>query len=104
MNDIASILTVIGALTVLTNLITEVIKPITQIKMPTELTATIVAEVLTLIAFFGWADYTHLEMHWYYIAADAVMGLLVGYAAQFGFDKLKSALQSINGGGNGTSV
>lgn len=97
MIDYAVLMTIIGALTVLTNLITEVVKPITQIKLPTELTATIIAEVLTLVAYFGWSDYKALTVEWYTVVAAVVVGLLVSYAAQFGFDKLKAALGQIGG-------
>lgn len=91
-------MTIIGALTVLTNLITEVVKPVTQIKLPTELTATIIAEALTLVAYFGWSDYKALTVEWYTVVAAVVVGLLVSYAAQFGFDKLQAALKGIRGG------
>ena len=96
-NDITVLLSIIGGLTVLTNLITEVLKPLTQIKIPTEATATAIAELLTMLAFFGYMDILHQPVHWYSIAGAFVCGLLVSYAAQFGFDKLKAALASIKG-------
>ena len=99
--DYATLIMIIGGLTILTNLITEVIKPFTQIKLPTELTATVIAEALTLLAYFGWSDYKALPIEWYTVVAAVVVGLLVSYAAQFGFDKLKSALGEIkNAKGN----
>ena len=90
-----TILFLLGALIVLTNLIVQVIKPLTQIKIPTEITAMVVAEVLTLIAYFGYAECVGWPIHWYSIAATVIAGLLVSYGAQFGFDKLKDALESI---------
>lgn len=96
--DYAMLLTIIGGLTVLTNLITEVLKPLTRIKIPSEVTATIIAEVLTLLAYFGWTDYKGLPVEWYTVAAAVVVGLLVSYAAQFGFDKLQAALEGIKKG------
>lgn len=93
MNGYAILLTVIGVLTVLCNLIVEVVKPLTAKYIPTELTAVIVAELLTLAGFFGWADHTAHPVTWYLCIAAIVLGLLVSYAAQFGFDKLKAALE-----------
>ena len=51
--NISAIVAIIGALTVLTNIIVEVLKRATWEKMPTNLLAIIVAMVLTLVAFFG---------------------------------------------------
>lgn len=95
--DYAVILTVIGFLTVLTNLVVEVIKPITYNSVPTEILATVLAEILTLAAYFGYSEYAGWTVTWYTIAAAVVVGLLVSYAAQFGYDKLKSALLSVKG-------
>ena len=99
--DYALLMTIIGALTVLTNLVTEVVKPFTRVKIPSEVVAVIIAEVLTLVAYFGWSDYKALPVEWYTVVAAVVVGLLVSYAAQFGFDKLKAALGSIKGGDKG---
>lgn len=97
MMDYAVLMTIIGALTVLTNLVTEVVKPFTRVKIPSEVVAVIIAEVLTLVAYFGWSDYKALPVEWYTVVAAVVVGLLVSYAAQFGFDKLKAALGQIGG-------
>lgn len=102
MMDYAVLMTIIGALTVLTNLVTEVVKPFTRVKIPSEVVAVIIAEVLTLVAYFGWSDYKALTVEWYTVVAAVVVGLLVSYAAQFGFDKLKAALGQI-GGKNGNT-
>lgn len=102
MMDYAVLMTIIGALTVLTNLVTEVVKPFTRVKIPSEVVAVIIAEVLTLVAYFGWSDYKALPVEWYTVVAAVIVGLLVSYAAQFGFDKLKAALGQI-GGKNGNT-
>ena len=88
--NISAIVAIIGALTVLTNIIVEVLKRATWEKMPTNLLAIIVAMVLTLVAFFG-----YMAVMWYYVAAAVVVGFAVAYAAMFGFDKLKEALGQI---------
>ena len=93
--DYAMILTAIGFLTVLVNLIVQVVKPLTYDKVPTEILATVLSEVLTLLAYFGYAEYASWTVTWYTVAAAVVIGLLVSYAAQFGYDKLKDALTSM---------
>lgn len=93
--DITVIVAIIGALTVVTNIIVEVLKRATWEKMPTNLLAVIVAMVLTLVAFFGYMAYLGIAVMWYYVAAAVVVGFAVAYAAMFGFDKLKEAIQQM---------
>lgn len=84
---------IVGALVICTNIIVEVLKKaIPNSRFPTNLLALIVSMVLTLIAFFAWADQTGVAILWYYVAAAVVLGLFVSYAAMFGFDKLKETL------------
>ena len=85
--NISAIVAIIGALTVLTNIIVEVLKRATWEKMPTNLLAIIVAMVLTLVAFFGYMAFMGYAVMWYYVAAAVVVGFAVAYAAMFGFDK-----------------
>lgn len=91
--DITVLISAIGALTLLTNLIVEVVKK--TVKVPANILAVTVALALTLAAFFAWADISGLAILWYYVAAAVVVGLLVAYAAMFGFDKLKETLLKI---------
>ena len=88
--DIASLLSIIGVLTVVTNLIVEVLKKI--LPVPANILAVLFAEVVTLAAFFGWADKTGLDVLWYYVVAAVIVGFMVAYAAMFGYDKLKETL------------
>lgn len=88
-----ALIAVIGALVILTNVVVEVLKKaIPNSKFPTNLLALIVSMVLTLVAFFAWAAVKEIRLAWYYVAAAIVVGLLVAYAAMFGFDKLKETL------------
>ena len=91
-NYAATLLTVIAVLVALTNVVVEVLKKLTWNKIPTDLLAIIVAVALTMLAFFAWASYAGITVLWYYIAAAIVVGLMVSYAAMFGFDKLKEIL------------
>lgn len=87
-------LMVIAMLVALTNIVVEVLKALLP-KVPTNYLAIAVAMLLTLLAFFVWMAYMHLAFIWYYLAAAMIMGMLVAYAAMFGFDKLKEAFERL---------
>lgn len=92
---ITTLITIIGILVALVNIIVEVIKKATWDKIPTSLLAVIVSLALTLVAFFAWAAYAGIPILWYYIVAAIVVGFMVAYAAMFGFDKLKEILTNL---------
>lgn len=89
------IISIIGVLVVLTNIIVQVLKKVTWDKLPTNILAVIIAMVLTLAAFFAYCQIKCVAVAWYMVAAAVVLGFLVAYAAMFGFDKLKEALAQI---------
>lgn len=95
MDYVSTLIAIIGVLVALTNIIVEVIKKLTWDKVPTNVIATLVAEVLTLVAFFAWTSINSITVVWYYVVAAVVVGILVAYAAMFGFDKLKEILQGL---------
>ena len=95
MNNISMLIPIIGALVALTNIVVEVIKKITWNKLPTNLVATIVAEALTLVTFFAYTSYKSINVAWYSVVSAIVVGIMVAYAAMFGFDKLKEILHSL---------
>lgn len=95
MFDISTLLLVVGVLVALTNIVVEVLKKMTWDKMPTNLLAVVVSIVLTLVAFFAYMSYAGITILWYYVAAAIVVAFMVAYAAMFGFDKFKEALEKI---------
>ena len=95
MNDISMLIPTIGALVALTNIVVEVIKKVTWDKLPTNVVATIVAEALTLVTFFAYTSYKSINVVWYSVVSAIVVGIMVAYAAMFGFDKLKEILHSL---------
>ena len=95
MDYVSTLIAIIGVLVALTNIIVEVIKKLTWDKVHTNIVATLVAEVLTLVAFFAWTSINSIVVVWYYVVAAVVVGILVAYAAMFGFDKLKEILQGL---------
>lgn len=90
--ELSAIIAIIGVLVALTNVIVEVAKKATWDKLPTNILALIVGEVLTIgtgIAYFQIKD---IAIVWYMIAALVVAGFMVAYAAMFGFDKLREIM------------
>ena len=98
--NLAMLMTSIGAITVLTNIITQVLKKITWDKLPTNFVALAVAEILTLCAGGAYAQMNGIPITWYLVIGAVVVGFMSAYAAMFGFDKLREAVQSIGGGAN----
>ena len=90
--ELSVIIAIIGVLVALTNVIVEVAKKATWDKLPTNILALIIGEVLTTgtgIAYFQIKD---IAIVWYMIAALVVAGFMVAYAAMFGFDKLREIM------------
>ncbi len=86
------ILTMLAALTALTNIIVQAVKKATWDKLPTNLLALIVAVVLTLAAGMAYLQIAAVRVTWYLVVGLVVVGVMVAYAAMFGYDKLKEAL------------
>ena len=84
----STVISIIGVLVVLTNIIVQVLKKVTWEKLPTNILAVAVSMALTLVAFFA---YCQIKV-WYMVAAAIVLGFMVSYAAMFGYDKLMEAI------------
>lgn len=93
--NLSTILSAIGVLVVLTNIVVQVLKKTTSEKLPTNILVLIVSMVLTLAAFFAYCQIETIAVTWYMVFAAIVLGILVAYAAMFGFDKLKEAFEQI---------
>ena len=92
---ISAILLAALILTVATNIIVQVLKKLTWDKIPTNILAFIVAMVVTLLAFFAVCQIMGWAVTWYMVAGAVALGVFVCYAAMFGFDKLREALEQI---------
>ena len=90
------VISIVGVLVVLTNIITQVLKKVTWEKLPTNILVVIISMVLTLVAFFAYCQIKALAVVWYMVVATVVLGFMVAYAAMFGFDKLKEALTQLD--------
>lgn len=90
--DISIIISLVGGLVALTNVITEVLKKVTWDKLPTNVLALIVAEALTIVVGLAYFQINDITVVWYMAVALVVLGIMVAYAAMFGFDKLKEIM------------
>ena len=77
-----------------TNIVVEMVKNLFP-KVPTNFVAVIVAEILTVLAVCILCAAMEITVMWYYAIGAVVLGLFVGYAAMFGFDKFKAALEKV---------
>ncbi|WP_458397455.1 hypothetical protein [Anaerotignum sp.] len=98
--DLAVLLPIIAALTVITNILVEVLKTVTYKKIPTQFLAVIIAQVLTFTVYSAYITINMLPAVWYFHIAAFVVGMMVAYAAMFGFDTLKNALEGRDKDGN----
>lgn len=90
--ELSALITIIGVLVALTNIVVQVLKTSTWEKLPTNLLALIVAEVLTIGVGLTYCQLNAMPLAWYVIAGLVVAGFMVAYAAMFGFDKLKEIM------------
>ena len=93
--DLSVVLSLVGALVVVTNIVVQVLKKLTWDKIPTNFLAAIISILLTLAAFFAYCEIEAIAVTWYMVAAAVVVGFFVAYAAMFGYDKLKEAMLQI---------
>lgn len=89
------ILTIVGILVVLTNIVVQVLKKLTWEKLPTNILVVAVSMALTLGAFFGYCQIKAVAVVWYMVMAAVVVAFMVAYAAMFGFDKLRQAIEQL---------
>ena len=89
---LSSLLVAVGSLTAVTNVIAQVLKQVTWDKLPTNLLVVLIAQALTLATGGAYAQISGITVLWYHVVGAVVVGLGVAYAAMFGYDKLKEAL------------
>ena len=63
----------------------------------------VVAVLLTMAAFFAFAQTQSIKITWYLIVAALVLGFMVAYSAMFGYDKLQEILHYNTRTGEGDS-
>ena len=90
MHDGSILLMAMAMLVFGTNIIVQVVKNLFP-KVPTNFVAVGVALSLTILAMCIMCAEEGIPIMWHYVAGAVILGLFVGYAAMFGFDKFKAA-------------
>lgn len=88
------LLFVMAVLVFITNIIVELVKGLFP-KTPTNFVAVIVAQIITDLSAVILCSVMEITVMWYYAVGAVVLGLFVGYAAMFGFDKFKTAWEKL---------
>lgn len=92
MNDLTAyipvLLAVVMALTLITNIVVQVLKRLLYDLIPTNLLAFLVAVVVTVGTGFGVWSYFKFDITGWMIAALIALCFVVAFAAMFGYDKL----------------
>ena len=96
MINMGILVTAMGVLVILTNAFTELVKGMFP-KMPPQITATIIALLLTIFAVTAYLTITGTPVQWYTIIGAIVAGLFISYTAQFGHDKLDEIIKLLGG-------
>lgn len=94
---VTTFLSIALGLTILTNIIVQVIKGITYDKIPTNLLAFIVSFIVTGCAFYIWISVEHVQIAGWMVVGAVGLAFAVALAAMFGFDKLKELISQWTG-------
>ena len=87
--NMAIIMSVIGALTFVVTVITQVIKGIGVFKkIPTDMLVLVLSIGITVVAFIAYMQYIHMAILWYMILAAILAGFIVAFVAMYGWEKL----------------
>lgn len=90
--NLSTILIIIGVLTFVTNVVTEVVKQFITSKKWTQVFVVIFSIVLTVVALIAYCQIKEVVIVWYLIVAAVICGLFVAYAAMYGYDTLKEMM------------
>ncbi|MBE6920171.1 MAG: hypothetical protein E7468_01235 [Ruminococcaceae bacterium] len=88
------LMAVMAVLVFATNIIVKMVKKLFP-KVPTNFVAVIVAQIITDLSAVILCTIMEITVMWYYAVGAVVLGLFVGYAAMFGFDKFKAAWEKL---------
>lgn len=87
--DATTLIAILGTLAFITNVITQIFKDMGIIKsIPIALPSTIIALIVTVIAYLGYCSYIAIQAKWYMLVASIVVGFIVAYIALHGWQKI----------------
>lgn len=93
---ILAVIFIVGALTLVVNLVTEVVKLVFVKFASAEAVnffVMILSVALTVAVFIAYWQFKSMAITWYIILAFIIVGFFVAYAAMFGYDKWLSAFE-----------
>jgi amino acid transporter len=94
---IPMLMTMILVLTIITNIIVQVLKGLLYEKVPTNLLAFIVSVVVTVLSGIAAQSYYKIAVTGWMIAGMIAVCFLVAFSAMFGYDKLVQMVEQIQG-------
>lgn len=95
--NLSQLMVAIGALAFVVSVITEVIKGIGALKkIPTDIVVIVLSMILTVVAFFAYAQYVSLVVAWYLVVAAIICGFFVAFIAMYGWDKINELWNRFN--------
>lgn len=101
MNDIAAVVSflVIGLflVTVITDVMTQVIKKVTYDKIPTNILCLIIAVILAVIGCFIGAAIGIYVLVWYHFVIAVILGFFAAFIGMNGYDKLVQIFEQYKG-------
>ena len=99
--DTGIILTVIGVLVFLTNVIVEVVKQVFGVSGSKNINkiALCTAMVLTIASYFMYIGYSESAFIWYYFLSSVIIGFVIALIAMVGWDKVISLWKAANNRG-----
>ena len=94
---VSQLMVIIGILVIFVNIFTEVVKKIWNFKSTQDLNVfvTILSIIITAAVFLAYWQINEMKITWYVFAAFLVVGMMVAYAAMFGFDKLLKYFEQV---------
>ena len=95
--SVTSILAVIGALSFMVSIITQVFKGVGVLsKIPTDILVFVLSIGLTVIAFVAYMQYIQQVILWYMVLASIMAGFIVAFVAMYGWEKFSELWKRFN--------
>ncbi len=87
--DTTTVMAVLGVLAFAVSVITQLLRDMGFTnKIPNALPSTVIAVVLTVLAYMGYCSYSAINIEWYMIAGTIVAGFVVAYISLYGWKKI----------------
>lgn len=82
------IIIIFSILVGIVNIFVQIIKQFTYKVLPTRVLTVLASIVLSICTVFVAAEFIHFKIFWYHIVGGFIGGIIVSYAAMYGFDEV----------------